>query len=305
VATTGNYSDLINTPALSTVATTGSYTSLLNVPLTFTPSVHAHVEADIGDLAHYTDDSISGLETVFDAWDKDTLDDFSGSFTDLTDIPLTLDLDSTDNFTGSFLDLTDIPLTLDLDSTNNFYGDMGGLPITNVGDPVNPQDAATMAYVDATGGFSGSFNDLTDVPITLDLDSTNNLPVSFNDLTDVPITLDLDSTNNLPVSFNDLTDVPANLDVDATDDFDGIYASLTNAPAQIGYFGGDMQSKVITNLTMPVAPGVGTDAVNRAYVDALEARVATLEGLVGTLISDLAALEARVTLLDGGPPPAP
>jgi hypothetical protein len=202
VATTGNYSDLINTPPLAPVATSGSYTSLINVPLTFAPTAHTHLETEITDLAHYTDDSISGSELVFDLWDKDVSDDF--------------------------------------------VGDMGGAPITNLTMPVapgSPTDAVNRAYVDATASFSGSFNDLTDVPATLDRDSTNNLPVSFNDLTDVPI----------------------NLDVDATDDFDGDYASLTNAPAQIGEFGGDMGNARITNLAEPTDP---QDAATRAYVDA-------------------------------------
>jgi hypothetical protein len=62
---------------------------------------------------------------------------------------------------------------------------------------------------------------------------------------------------------------------------------------------------------MPTPTGSPTDAANRAYVDALEARVATLEtavgtlqGQVATLITDLAALTARVDA-EHPLPPAP
>ena len=311
VATTGNYSDLINTPHLSTVATTGSYTSLINIPATFIPAVHTHLETEISDLAHYTDDSISGAELVFQHWDRDTADDFDGSYLELTAVPLVFtpdvhthaaidipdltnytddsidgteaafigwDMDVLDDFTGSFNDLTDVPITLDLDSTDNFVGDMGGAPITNLGAPTVGTDAATMAYVDASSGsFSGSYTDLSDVP-ALAPEVHAHVEADISDLTHYT-DADIDGTEA----------VFTNWDMDVSDDFDGDYGSLSNAPAQIGDLGGNMGTAAITNLLDPTNP---QDAATMAYVDLLEATVVALELRV-------AALEASVLILQG------
>lgn len=249
VATSGNYVHLTNRPTLALVATTGSYTSLLNVPTTFTPSVHTHLETQITDLAHYTDDSISGFELVFQHWDKDTADDFDGRYTDLTNVPLVFAPDVHTHLPADITGLTN-------------YTD----------DSIDGTEAAFLGWdMDVADDFSGSYTDLTDVP-----------PASAH-YTD-------DSIDGTEAAF-------VGWDMDASNDFDGAYGSLTGAPAQIGDLGGSMENAVITNLIMPGAPGATTDAVNRAYVDALEARVVILEGLVGTLISDLDALELAVAAL--------
>lgn len=52
---------------------------------------------------------ITGSETAFAAWDKNTADDFDGTYASLTGKPANIDEDSTDDFSGSWNDLIDIP----------------------------------------------------------------------------------------------------------------------------------------------------------------------------------------------------
>ena len=97
--------------------------------------------------------------------------------------------------------------------------------------------------------FSGSYNDLSDIPANIDTDATDdfsgdytdltNQPsiayttneVPWTDLTGVPTNLDTDSSDDFDGTWSSLTEVPINIDIDSTDDFDGDYASLTNAPS--------------------------------------------------------------------------
>jgi hypothetical protein len=357
VATSGNYLHLTNRPVLALVATTGSYTSLLNVPATFLPSVHTHLEADISNLAHYTDDSINGAEAAFIGWDMDVADDFSGSYLDLIDIPPTLahytddsidgteaafigwDMDVADDFSGSYLDLIDVPPASahytddsidgteaaftgwDMNASDDFVGNMGGAVITNLGAPIAPTDAATRAYVDASSGsFSGSFNDLTDVPANLDIDATDDFNGNMGGAvitnlgtpiapTDAATRAYVDaSSGSFSGSYTDLSNVPATF-TPATHAH--VEAEITNlshyTDANIGGdetafnnwdkdvtddFTGDMGSARITNLG---APTTATDAVNRAYIDVLEARIVALETAVGILQSQVSTLQGQAT----------
>ena len=75
VATSGDYTDLINTPSLATVATSGSYTDLSNKPT---------IPTALSDLS---DDSTHRVvtDTQISTWNGKS--DFSGSYNDLTDKP--------------------------------------------------------------------------------------------------------------------------------------------------------------------------------------------------------------------------
>ncbi len=154
--------------------------------------------------------------------DTDSTDDFDGEWTSLLNVPANLDLDSTDDFSGSFLDLTNVPANLDTDSTDDFDGEWTSL--LNI--PANLD-------LDSTDDFSGSFLDLTNVPANLDTDSTDDFSGSFLDLTNVPANLDTDSTDDFDGEWTGLLNIPANLDLDSTDDFSGSYNDLTDVPTGI------------------------------------------------------------------------
>jgi hypothetical protein len=201
-------------------------TKLANIP----EGAEANVQGDWNQVDDSADDFIKNKPVipsdVNELTDADGLlisgSTFSGSFNDLTDVPANLDTDLTDDFSGDYEDLMNKP-TIPIDV--NELTDVDGLFVTEP-------------------AFSGSFDDLTEVPANLDLDDTDDFSGDYEDLANKPVIPadinQLTDADGLLVSeppfsgsFEDLTDVPANLDVDVTDDFSGDYTDLLNKPTDV------------------------------------------------------------------------
>lgn len=144
------------------------------------------------------------------------------------------------NLSGNILTITGIgsPTQVNLAAylgTNTDEQDLQYLDgqISLTGDPDGTIIDLSLFDTDFRDDFSGSFLDLLDVPLNLDLNSLDDFSGSFLDLTDVPINLDLDVTDDFSGLFSDLTGVPVNLDLDVTDDFSGSFLDLTNVPVNL------------------------------------------------------------------------
>ena len=144
------------------------------------------------------------------------------------------------NLSGNILTITGIgsPTQVNLAAylgTNTDEQDLQYLDgqISLTGDPDGTIIDLSLYDTDFRDDFSGSFLDLLDVPLNLDLNSLDDFSGSFLDLTDVPINLDLDVTDDFSGLFSDLTGVPVNLDLDVTDDFSGSFLDLTNVPVNL------------------------------------------------------------------------
>jgi len=145
---------------------------------------------------------------------------FNGSFNDLKDVPTNLDTDKTDDFDGTFSSLAGVPAGLDDGDDNTQLSEAQvDAYVANNGYLTSEVDGSTSNEIQAlsisndtiflsNGGevklppfstFSGSFNDLKDVPTNLDTDKTDDFDGTFSSLAGVPAGLD-DGDDNTQLS---------------------------------------------------------------------------------------------------------
>jgi uncharacterized protein (TIGR02145 family) len=159
-------------------------------------------------------------------------------------------------------------------------GDVTYIDLTGV------QNGDVLVYNETTGKFepgqvAGGDVDWADIQNTpnfasWDQDASDDFSGSYNDLTDVPANMDTDATDDFSGDYNDLANQPdfTNWDTDETDDFNGDYGSLSNTPVLISDFTMDASAANITNLADPVDE---QDAATKSYVDELLTRIEALE----------------------------
>ena len=162
------WSDIINKPNFANVATSGDYNDLYNLPtlfdgnwnsLTGTPPNISIFNNDAGYITSETDDQTLDLtgntlsiedanNVVFTDWDTDVTNDFSGSYTDLTNIPVNIDEDKTDDVTlDGIQNIIGKKTFSDSIKANNGIN-VNSKNITNLANPINNKDAVNKEYVD-------------------------------------------------------------------------------------------------------------------------------------------------------------
>jgi uncharacterized protein (TIGR02145 family) len=234
--------------------------------------------------------NITGDETAFEGWDKDTGDDFDGDYLNLFNTPDLSDtvrylktesdplFEAWDKSTG--ISITESQVS-DLQSyltteTDPVFGSSAASGITET--DIAAWDNKLDSYTETDPWFSAwdrDYNDLINQPDKWDSTWTSikGKPVfatiatsgSYNDLSDAPSIID---------SINNVLDVTTQFiryeeDGDPNNELQGLWEVLNRSND-----GGANQIKNIAD------PTEGQDAVTKAYVDALEAKVTSMEDML-------------------------
>ena len=211
------YSDITGKPTFSTVATTGDYTDLINTPtitvdvseLTDSTNLLVHFSGDYTDLTNKpTIPSLTGYatETYVDTILSDLIDAAPATLDTLNELAAALGDDP--NFAttvSTTLGLKANSADLATVATSGDYTDL-------INTPTVPVDVSDLT--DTTNLLSGvtSYNDLSDKP---------TIPVDVSDLTDTTSLL-----NHFSGDYTDLTNAPVLATVATT----GAYSDITGTP---------------------------------------------------------------------------
>jgi uncharacterized protein (TIGR02145 family) len=188
----------------------------------------------------------------FTNWDNDISDDFSGNYIDLIDKPdfTNWDDDVSDDFSGNYNDLTNKPV----------------IPAINDG------------AVSAASLWSSS--------------KTNSELSNKIDAAVVYTKTNLQTAGQAVINYGNLSQKPVNIDEDKTDDVtligtQTIQGSKTFTNKINANNGINANNATITNVG---GPALASDAVNKAYVDALEAKLDNMESMLmenGLMLKDI------------------
>ncbi len=273
----GSYNDLTDLPEhLDTDSTddfSGDFNDLFNVP----PSVG--FSGLWSDLAE-TPTTIEGYGIT---------DAFNGQWSSLEGIPLTIDFDSTDNFSGSFDELSDVPTVItDLIGGDFSFEDLSETPTSLAGYGITDEI------------FDGQWSSLEGIPLTIDFDSTDNFTGSFDELSDVPTVItdliggdfsfgDLSETPTSLAGYgitdeifdgqwSSLEGIPLTIDFDSTDNFSGSFGELSDVPTVItDLIGGDFSFEDLSETPTSLAGYGITDEIFDGQWSSLEGIPVTID----------------------------
>ncbi|WP_405199934.1 hypothetical protein [Christiangramia sp. LLG6405-1] len=244
----GDYQDLQNKPDLFT----GNYEDLINQPEVYTQVEVNELIANIGDQNGISQSLnlegnqlliSGGNEVIFENWDMNATDDFSGDYQDLQNKP--------DLFTGNYEDLINQPEILTVTEVKNLIADTENngeqfQQLSLDGNKVSISEGNSISFVNwdmnADDDFSGDYTDLKNKPDLFngDYQELENLPDLYSRKEVDDLVANLENNDGKPQSLtlennklsieNGNSIVFEGWDTNASDDFDGNYSSLKDAP---------------------------------------------------------------------------
>jgi len=230
----------------------GDYQDLINQPEIYTQVEVNELIANIGDQNGISQSLnlegnqlliSGGNEVIFENWDMNATDDFSGDYQDLQNKP--------DLFTGNYEDLINQPEILTVTEVKNLIADTENngehfQQLSLDGNKVSISEGNSISFVNwdmnADDDFSGDYTDLKNKPDLFngDYQELENLPDLYSRKEVDDLVANLENNDGKPQSLtlennklsieNGNSIVFEGWDTNASDDFDGNYSSLKDAP---------------------------------------------------------------------------